>query len=178
MRTLLKNMKPPKTSLYESLLDDFDDLEKDADEYVESNNYIGNYYDASFFEERGDFLINFELKELKKIKFKYNCKNDILLWKEHKRTKATITSKAICNIILNSDVSLLTENDKDKKYIETKNEIIKKLYSCSHLVDDKEFLKIDVRKSRLSVAAWYVNIYNDQNNSLFYITLKQKIKTN
>ena len=165
-------------TLYESLLDDFDDLEKDADEYVESNNYIGNYYDASYFEERGDFLINFKLKELKRIKFKYNCKNDILLWKGHKRIKSTITSKAICNIILNSDVSLLTENYKDKKYIETKNEIIKKLYSCSHLVDDKEFLKINVQKSRISAAAWYVNIYNDQNNSLFYITLKQKIKTN
>ena len=159
-------------TLYESLLDDLDDLEKGSDETVKYNNCIGKYYKVKYLTEEDEFLRNFSLKELKKLKFKYEC-NNVLLWRGLTSTKPTVSSKAICNIILNSDRSLLTEDDKDKKHIETKNKIIKQLYSCSHLADDKGFLTIEIRKSRLSIADWYITIYNDQDQSNFTITLKK-----
>ena len=161
-------------TLYESLLDNLDDLEKGSDEIVKYNNCIGKYYKVKYLTEEDEFLRNFSLKELKKLKFKYDCGN-ILLWRGHVSTRPTVSSKAVCNIVLNSDISLLTENDKDKKYIETKNEIIKQLYSCSYLADDKGFLTIEIHKSYMTIADWFVNIYNDQDQSHFTIVLQKKV---
>jgi hypothetical protein len=152
------------------LLDDFDDLEKNSDKSVEEHNYIGKYYKVHYAEEEGTFIMNFSLNELKKCKFKYHC-DDCKFYRSQYRTKLTISARAICNMVLNSRLSLLDKNSKE--YTNAETELIKKLYSCSHLVDDKGFLEINVHKFHINDGGWFVKIDNNQDQSSFIIKLNR-----
>lgn len=169
------SMKTLNIYLQESLLDDFDDLEKSTDKRVEELSYIGGQYNVRYIEEEHSFLDNFSVRLLNKLKFKYEGSNSYLLWKGHITRKPSKGYRCIVNLILNTNISLLTEDPKKSDEVEVRNELIKKLYSCSYLADDKDFLQIDVFRSRLaSFASWYVNIYNEQDQSVLKISLLKK----
>ena len=168
-------MKNLNIYLQESLLDDWDDLEKAADKSIEDSSYIGGQYNVKYVKVEGSFLSNFNPRLLSKLNLKYKSTTPYSLWYDHTKRKPSKYCQSIVNLVLNTNIRLLTKDPKTSDDIKVKDELIEKLYSCSYLADDKNFLSIDAYHGiGVDYVNWYIEIYNDQDQSLLKISLVQK----
>lgn len=150
------DMKPLKTSLKESLLDDLEDLEKESDKNVDKVNSIGSEYKVSYVENYG-LIDKFEKRKMKNYQTPWN-QNDVNSFKHNRLMKANKTETMLCNIILGMPLSSMKENtyggDHGESGLENEifsffQDILRKDYESTHKFRSNEFITLECYRSRI-----------------------------
>ena len=107
MKTLLEHIKSFKTSLYESLLDDLDDLDNNSDLAVKRSLTIGGEYEVSYMDDAN--MINIIDKNLLKTTPTYWDDDDFRVYRSLVMSKCKPNQSEIklANILLSSSKDLL-----------------------------------------------------------------------
>lgn len=124
-------------SLYESLLDDLDELEGRSDKEVAKHDKVGKYYwmkSPTYYSDRGQAILNvygtvkkilniFDSKKLKAFNKELPKFDNVGIWDGYNvSTRKKFTDNKIeplCNVLLNMDKNWIENNDCDsiKEYI-------------------------------------------------------------
>lgn len=166
--------------LEESLLDDFDDLEKDSDDNVIKANSIGSKWEIAYI-ENASIIEKIEKRKLKNYKTPWNQTNFNSFKSTRSITKPNKTEIIIGNIILGMNLNSMIENEyggdfgdpgAGNEIFDFFQDILRKDYESTHKFRSNEFITLDCSKSRIA-GRFYISM-EYVNGSGLRICLKKK----
>lgn len=169
-------------TLYESLLDDLDELENDATKNVYKQNTIGKKYKIDKVYCGGDFSklkTHFDIKKLKQLHSKYAVwESDNFDVKKRKDGSIATKNKSIINIVkLFADIVLSVDESNltvGKRAPGFSDELVNILSQAYVAYVSKSELKVWSRSESQTSELYGIIVYNDDISLVFVIEPKQK----